>query len=40
MVPDVSGVRGGAQMVVRFEDTDGFKGDDIFMVVDGSEDEL
>ena len=26
--------------VVRFEDTDGFKGDDILMGVDDSEDEL
>jgi hypothetical protein len=26
--------------VVRFEDTDGFKGDDILAVVDDSEDEL
>lgn len=26
--------------VVRFEDTDGFKGDDIFTAADDSEDEL
>lgn len=37
-IPPVSGEEDKG--VDRFEDTNGFKGDDIFTVVDDSEDEL